>query len=923
MNDVVDFSVEIPGMPGQATRYKHAALRSLNEAIVHQHMPLHSKNYVLGALKAPRSDSQPKGLLKGRYSSRRMGMSFSIHHGWLGIACLEKLERDPNVLIYFDDPPKIKMCCHKNRRKVSFLAAPAYAAVEMHRTILIDVQPEEKLRASEESGSGLYVRNDGVWSCPSAQASAAQLGFEHEVWTESGFNRQQVANRKLLNDYYIEGDHIEPELLDGAEEVRSAVLTLGTPTCNELLRHLEGRASVDDLFRAIARAKVFIDLEGVDLSRHSAVRVFSDPVTLQAAIQADAAIAKAAEWSPAYQAPLKAGERVFWNGAVAEVVNVGPSGCTLRTEHSTASLSHAEIDALGESLKRLSGASALQDARRADALDALLNVSLAHQAIAVARLKRIEPYLAGLAHAPSSRTLRRYLAQFRRSELTHGNGFLGLLPKYATSGNRERRLGIETLQVVNEVIQRKYANPRNLRRIHVYHDAALACEEKGLPAPSYSWFCRHLKTLDQYKLKVAREGTKAAYPIAPRRTATRDELNVNVEPVRIWERAHVDHTLIDLETIFSETGENLGRCWLTVMVDHHSRRCLAWSISYEAPSYRAVLLVYRDCVKRHGRLPDLVVIDGGKEFRSIYFESLCAFYAVNVVRRPPRKPRYGAVGERFFGTENTMLLHNLTGNTQVTKNVRQMMPNVDPKKLAVWTLPDLYPLHERFFAEYDGLPHRELLMTPLQAWDRNIATFGTRPGRHIAYSTKFLLATCPSPGKGTAKVTPSGVRINYFWFNSDVLFPLIGNQIPVKYEPYDLSTAWAYVNRVWVPLTSRFHRTLRGLTERELHMLTEEYRQRRGQVEFERLSDRKLILFLRDVESEEKFLLERKRAQELQRVLGISTDEQPSTLEADAQGRPASSAQHGSASAAGADGDIGDEFAMDLDDLALTELDAY
>jgi putative transposase len=268
-----------------------------------------------------------------------------------------------------------------------------------------------------------------------------------------------------------------------------------------------------------------------------------------------------------------------------------------------------------------------------------------------------------------------------------------------------------------------------------------------------------------------------------------------------------------------------------------------------------------------------------------------------------------------------MFLHNLTGNTQVTKNVRQMMPNVDPQNLAVWTLPNLYPRYESFFELYDSMPHRELLMTPLQAWDRSIATFGTRPSRHINYSDKFLLATCPTTDKGTAKVTPAGVKINYFLYNSDVLFPLIGKQVLVKYEPYDLSVAWAYVNRVWVRLSSRFHRTVRGLTERELHMLTEEYRQRRGQVEFQRLNDRKLILFLREVENEEKFQLERKRAQELQRVLGTIGAPLPLTPGTTKDGG-ADPAQHdGTPEPIAAETD--NEFSLDLAGFTLTELDTY
>src|SRR5437762_9048492 len=42
--------------------------------------------------------------------------------------------------------------------------------------------------------------------------------------------------------------------------------------------------------------------------------------------------------------------------------------------------------------------------------------------------------------------------------------------------------------------------------------------------------------------------------------------------------------------------------------------------------------------------------------------------------------------ERLFGTTTTELLHQLSGNTQATKHPRQMTREVDPRRLAVWTL---------------------------------------------------------------------------------------------------------------------------------------------------------------------------------------------------------------------------------------------
>jgi putative transposase len=905
------------GAHAKCAQYHAHVLRAIAKAVDAQQMTLAARQFVEGALKSPNAQGRPQGRIVGRFTSDRMGVSMAFSHGFLGIAAAEELEHDPAATAFFDYPPQIKLSYTKSQRKVSHLFRVPLLVVRQDRTVLITLMEEKALRASEAGGSDLFRCSDGTWTCPSAAQQAAKLGFEHEVWSETRFLRQHVANLKLLSDFYGE------QALDEEEEARIEVLKrtaeqLGAPTCHELLEKLGPTGGVDDLFRAITRGRVFVDLQHADLRRYDAVHVFVDRAILRASIEADKAIAKAADWEPAYMRTLCEYDEVTWDGTVAEVISAGPTGCTFRVNGSVRPLTHEDIETLRDSgaMKLLQGAQNLQEARRRDSLDRLVAASHKDLVSATARLRRIEPYLAGLKKSPASRTLRRYLANYRRYEETCGNGFIGLLPRYGGVGERARKLGEGVLKIVKDNVETRYADVRNLSRLRVYGDIEKECEEKGLPAPSYSWFCRHLKSLDQYWLKTAREGKKASYPDSPRRPQTQEELTVDIEPVRVWERAHIDHTQIDLETIFTDTGENLGRAWLTVMIDHFSRRILGFSISYEPPSYRACLLTFRDCVRRFSRLPNEVVVDGGKEFRSVWFESLCAFYSVTVIRRPARKPRYGTQIERFFGSENTMLLHNLVGNTQVTKNVRQMTPAIDPAKLAIWTLPRLYPLHEKFlFDVYEGLPNRDLMMSPRQASDKSTAMFGMRPGRHIEYCAKFLLVTCPSTRKGKAKVTANGVKINYFWFNAEELFAHRGKSVRVKFEPYDLSIAYAKVGNNWVRLRSRFQRTLQGLSERELFLVTEEYRKRRGQVEATRLTDLKLVRFLQEVEKEEAFLLNRKRALELQRAL-------ESTSETD----PATASNFGSSLTESVESiGVGDEddLDIDMDDVELEDLETY
>ena len=152
---------------------------------------------------------------------------------------------------------------------------------------------------------------------------------------------------------------------------------------------------------------------------------------------------------------------------------------------------------------------------------------------------------------------------------------------------------------------------------------------------------------------------------------------------------HIDHTQLDIQ-VTSKNGKLLGRPWLTLMIDEHSRNILAFNLTFDPPSADSRLTLLRECAHRHGRLPDCIIVDGGREFRSVEFERLTAHNGVCIVRRPPAKARFGSLIERMFGTINSQLIYRLAGNTQVTKRLRAVTQANDPKGQAVWTLSKLH-----------------------------------------------------------------------------------------------------------------------------------------------------------------------------------------------------------------------------------------
>ena len=236
-------------------------------------------------------------------------------------------------------------------------------------------------------------------------------------------------------------------------------------------------------------------------------------------------------------------------------------------------------------------------------------------------------------------------------------------------------------------------------------------------APSYTTFCQAVRQRDPYGKTRRRAGIRAAYPhkafyweLTPTTARHGD---------RPWEVAHLDHTQLDIELRCSRTNQPLGRPWASFLVDAFSRRLLALALTYDPPSYRSCLLVLRDCVRRHQYLPETLVVDGGAEFRSTYFETVLAFYRVTKKTRPWAAPHFGSVCERLFGTTNTQFVHNLTGNT------RQARP--EREHPALWTLPALYAGLETWARTiYDQAAHTTLGTSPQATYQQGMQQHGER-----------------------------------------------------------------------------------------------------------------------------------------------------------------------------------------------------
>jgi putative transposase len=142
-----------------------------------------------------------------------------------------------------------------------------------------------------------------------------------------------------------------------------------------------------------------------------------------------------------------------------------------------------------------------------------------------------------------------------------------------------------------------------------------------------------------------------------------------------------------------------------------------------------------------------------------------------------------------------------------------------------------------------------------------LALSGERAHLTKLYGEEFRFLSLPTTRKGTAKVEPGrGVKINYLYYFSKALASskVEGRQVPVRYDPFNIGLAYAYVEGRWVQCISEYYLRLRGHTEREIQFASAELRKRYQNHHGEAaITARRLADLLAEVMTHETVLLQR------------------------------------------------------------------
>ncbi len=442
----------------------------------------------------------------------------------------------------------------------------------------------------------------------------------------------------------------------------------------------------------------------------------------------------------------------------------------------------------------------------------------------------MERHFAGLplTKGVSARTFRHWKSKWLTGQRLYESGYAGVICDYRARGDRKTvKIHPDVLKEMDRLITTDYENDVAKGFYSVWSDLVLWCEEHipKFKEPCYQTFIRYVRKRPQHLQALKRLGHRAAYALQHYYPWL--EKNTPPHGSRPFQVVHIDHTELDIELVDPDTGENLGRPHLTLMVDAFSRRILAFYLTLDPPSYRSNMMVVRECVRKWGHLPQTIIVDGGSDFRGTYFETLAGAFDITIKTRPKHEPRFGSVIERLFGITNTEFIHLLKGNTKLRRRTRQVSRSHDPSRLAVWTMEALdESLCDWAYNRYDTEAHGTLKRSPLDVFESAVRLTGERRHMLLPYDHEFLILTMPSTIKGTAKVQPGGcIKVDYDYYKCEELETLVGSRVEVRFDPLNIMYAYVRVKDIWVRCVCKKYLHLARMTERDRKFYSDTERQ--------------------------------------------------------------------------------------------------
>ncbi|MFS2160197.1 Mu transposase C-terminal domain-containing protein [Pseudomonas sp. Pseusp122] len=384
-------------------------------------------------------------------------------------------------------------------------------------------------------------------------------------------------------------------------------------------------------------------------------------------------------------------------------------------------------------------------------------------------------------------------------------GHIGLLTK-----KRGRKQGATTLSPeMEKIIADQFWLYRGQGASYrtVWKGVQAVCHELQITeVPSYETICDRMNKLSEYEKAVPVRGKDFADDNFQLRDGFRGFS-------RALEQVQMDHTVADVFlSSTEEPDKSIGRPWITLAICAKTKVILGFYIGIRSPSLCSVAHALKHAVmpkegfmKKLGLedheyefygLFDELLTDNAREFKSGNLEAACVLEGIKHRLRSQKQD--GGICERVLGTLNIGAVQMLPGGTASrTRKDR----DYDPEKHHAMTLDEFIKYFTLSVCEYHDTRGADK-KTPRERWLEAMTDKDGAPiiPRHVHNPKNFIIEVMPEKNP---TVTRTGLKVNGFRYSKDVLRPLVGKRVRVKYDPVNLSSILVRIEGEWIQVPAR------------------------------------------------------------------------------------------------------------------------
>lgn len=436
----------------------------------------------------------------------------------------------------------------------------------------------------------------------------------------------------------------------------------------------------------------------------------------------------------------------------------------------------------------------------ADVNDPILRATSTDYQAGIKRLNRAEAMIRG-----DEPVTERYKALVKRVKiaLTAGTSPLAeCITSYFNCGPRGSKLDVKQDEAIEHVYKTYWKTGISTTLKDLYARLDSRCKEQGVEdVPSKQTLRNRIAPRPTTSHDTAVGGNRRYHDNKPR-SDPRDRSLKALAPMQV---VHIDATKFDHRSAAVTLPEYPFSCpVLYTAIDQATNEVIGRSLSFGPPSRFGLGLLFRDILRRKGRLPLCIVADRGSELWSKMAVQFCLQYHISMYMRPAGAGSYGSEIENALREINANVAHRLVGSTLPDQQGRNVDGRFKSRKTARLAFGLVVGEVDHFlFNVWLDRPVGEVGVSPRE---RKSELTGVAPiGRPATYDANFEIATSVPL---RSRYTPRGLYVNALY--RDYASTNLSDKLRQKGKPdefrldcADPTRAYARFGKEWVMALSQ------------------------------------------------------------------------------------------------------------------------